>query len=122
MKRVLVVDDYAHLRNTIMEILIACGYDVLTAEDGQVGIELAERNLPDLILCDVNMPEKNGYELMLTLSQNPQTAQIPIIMLTGDVDPTQGGYHLQDNFKDTIEKPFEAGTLISTVDRYVNGA
>jgi CheY-like chemotaxis protein len=121
MKRVLVVDDYAHLRNTIMEILSANGYEVITAEDGEVGIELAQRYLPDLILCDVNMPEKNGYELMVALSQNPHTAHIPIVMLTGDTDKLRGNYDLKDNFKDTISKPFETMTLISTVDFYLQG-
>jgi CheY-like chemotaxis protein len=77
MKKILVIEDNAEVRENLEEILELSGYEVLTAEDGKVGVDIALREAPDLILCDVMMPRLDGFGVLNILSKKSQTADIP---------------------------------------------
>jgi two-component system, OmpR family, alkaline phosphatase synthesis response regulator PhoP len=81
-KKVLVVDDEVHILHVISLKLRNAGYDVLTAPDGQVALELAQVELPDLLITDYQMPHLSGLELCQRLRQIPATRDIPALMLT----------------------------------------
>ncbi|MDZ7962975.1 MAG: response regulator [Aulosira sp. DedQUE10] len=82
MCKILVIEDEVSLREEILDILGAEGFEVVEAEDGQTGISLAQSQHPELILCDVMMSGADGYEVLSTLRQNLDTALVPFIFLT----------------------------------------
>ena len=86
MKRILVIDDEEWLREMVHMALAQKGFDVIEAENGAVGIDKARKELPDLILCDVNMEKVDGYLTLSSLRNEPTTAAIPFILMTGRVD------------------------------------
>ncbi len=82
-KKILIMDDDVNVRTCVISILIDEGYECQEAEDGKTGVALALTFLPDVIVCDVQMPQMDGHEVFQQLSQNPQTARIPFIFVTG---------------------------------------
>ncbi|MFA5747044.1 MAG: response regulator [Candidatus Paceibacterota bacterium] len=82
MKTVLFIDDEAALQRTLGEFLKQEGYNVLSALDGENGLELAKKQNPDLILLDLIMPKMNGFETLAALKSDPGTKSIPVIILT----------------------------------------
>src|SRR5215510_8406414 len=86
-KRILVIDDDARLREHYVELLRLEGYDVFEARNGREGVERARRDPPDLVLCDITMPEMNGHRVLETLRAEPRTAHLPFVFLTGWDDP-----------------------------------
>lgn len=85
MKTILVIEDNENLRENACELLELKGYSTIVAANGKFGIELAIEAKPDLILCDVRMPEMDGFEVINTLKANPATARIPFFFLTAFV-------------------------------------
>lgn len=83
MKRILVIDDDARLRQQCVELLRLEGYDVVEARNGREGVDLATREVPDLVLCDVTMPEMNGHRVLEQLRGEPRTAHVAFVFLTG---------------------------------------
>ncbi len=83
MPKILVIEDNNLIRETVLELLESRGFEAVGAENGQVGIELAIAQIPDLILSDVMMPEVNGFEVFAILRSHPATASIPFIFMTG---------------------------------------
>src|SRR5690606_34418328 len=86
LKKILVVEDEQSLRKDIIEMLSYEGFEVLGAENGRVGIEEARKHLPDLIICDIMMPELDGYAVLDELRKETRTAAIPFIFLTARTD------------------------------------
>jgi CheY-like chemotaxis protein len=84
MTRVLIIEDEEILRESILNILETNGFSTIEAGDGQSGVRLAKERIPDLILCDIRMPELSGYEVLKTLRQDPLTVGIPLLFLTAD--------------------------------------
>ena len=82
MKTILVIDDNNDLRENTAEILNLAGYKTLTAENGKRGVDVAIKEMPDLIVCDIMMPELDGYGVLHLLRKHPETQQIPFIFLT----------------------------------------
>lgn len=82
-KTILIIEDDAATRNLFLNILEAEGFETISAENGLVGIEQAQKYLPDLVICDITMPDIDGYGVLNTLRQDPLTAIIPFIFLTG---------------------------------------
>ncbi|MBS0656929.1 MAG: response regulator [Verrucomicrobia bacterium] len=80
--RILIADDEPHMRRVIELSLRRGGYELVIARDGHEAVRLARSEQPALIVMDVNMPELNGVEALRTLKQTPETAAIPVIMLT----------------------------------------
>src|SRR5258708_30539518 len=82
MKKILVIDDETWLREMVHMALEQKGFEVLEAENGAAGIETARKSLPDLILCDVNIENVDGYRTLSSLPSDPATAADPFILLT----------------------------------------
>ena len=83
MKNILLIEDDVITRNNTAELLKEEGFQVFIAEDGLVGVQLTMKYFPDLILCDINMPNMNGYDFFKTIQQIKSTSTIPLIYLTG---------------------------------------
>jgi len=79
MAKILIIEDEADVRANLIDLLELEDYEVLEAENGLIGIEIARKELPDLILSDIMMPHKNGYEVLLDLQKDPHTQSIPFI-------------------------------------------
>lgn len=115
--RALVVDDSAVVRELIAVNLELEGFDVVTAGDGRTGVELAVEVLPDVITLDVMMPRLNGFETAVLLREDPRTARIPVVMVTGraqSVDVERGAEVGVDAY---LTKPFEPAELVEVVTR-----
>ncbi|MFA7473916.1 MAG: response regulator, partial [Spirosomataceae bacterium] len=85
-KKILLIEDNADVRENTQEILELSGYKVISAENGRVGAALAQTELPDLIICDIMMPELDGYGVLHLLGHSPETATIPFIFLTAKAE------------------------------------
>lgn len=107
---VLLVEDNADLRR-FMYVILKGEYNIIEAENGKTGIKKAEKFIPDVIISDIMMPEKNGFELCKTLKENESTSHIPIIMLTACSLDEQKALGFESGADAYIEKPFDAGLL-----------
>ena len=116
MKRILVIDDEEWLRELVRIALAQKGYEVLEAENGAEGIEKARRELPDLILCDVNMEQVDGYLTLSSLRNEPATASIPFILMTGLADNAGLRHSMELGADDYLPKPFTISELFGAVD------
>jgi len=115
MKKVLVVEDDAAVLRNVRKLLTFEGYEVLAAAGGREGLEVASRESPDIVVCDIMMPGIDGLEVARTLRGNPRTARIPIIFLTArtDRDSQRAGMNL--GAEDYLTKPFTADELLSSI-------
>ncbi len=112
MKRILVIDDEPWLREMVRIALAQKGFEVIEAENGALGIEKARKQLPDLILCDVNMEKVDGYLTLSSLRNEPATAAIPFILMTGLADNAGMRHGMELGADDYLPKPFtDRGTL-----------
>jgi signal transduction histidine kinase len=116
MKKILVIDDEEHLREMVRMALRYKGFDVVEAENGATGIEVARRELPDLILCDVNMDKMNGYLTLSSLRDQPATASIPFILMTGRADTAGMRHGMELGADDYLAKPFTLEELHAAVE------
>ena len=114
-KTVLVVDDSPTERHVLVELLTRNGYQVITAENGEEGVEKAKRELPDLILMDVVMPGLNGYQATRTLTRDEVTKHIPIIVCTSKGQETDRIWGLRQGALDYIVKPVNGADLLSKI-------
>ncbi len=114
-KKILVIEDEPDIRENVMTILDFSGYRVLGAEDGSIGLQLVKNESPDLIICDVMMPEMNGYEFLAKLRKNPVTAAIPFIFVTAKTAREDWRTGFEIGADDYITKPFSSKELISAV-------
>ncbi|MAS36646.1 MAG: hypothetical protein CL610_21760 [Anaerolineaceae bacterium] len=115
MTKILVVEDEAPLRESIVDTLTFEGYDVVEAEDGQDGWSKARAENPDLIVCDIAMPELNGYELLLKLREDDSTANLPFIFLTARVDKPFMRHGMELGADDYLTKPFSHSDLLAAI-------
>ena len=116
MKRILVIDDEEWLREMMRMALSQRGFEVAEAVNGVEGIELARRELPDLILCDVNMEKMDGYSTLSSLRGEPATASIPFILMTGLADQAGMRHGMELGANDYLPKPFTIEALYAAVD------
>jgi DNA-binding NarL/FixJ family response regulator len=114
-KRILVIDDDARLREHYTEILRLEGYEVVEARNGREGVERARREPPDLVLCDITMPEMNGHRVLETLRGEPRTAHVPFVFLTGwsEREDVRTGMNLGAD--DYLTKPVVPDELAATI-------
>lgn len=117
MKKILIIEDDLSLRESITDILLLEGYDVKNAENGNAGITIAMDWLPDLIICDINMPKMNGYEVYKNLQQNETINIIPFIFLTAKAEKEDIRYGLRLGVDDYVTKPFDFDELLTTIER-----
>jgi two-component system, sensor histidine kinase and response regulator len=116
MKKILVIDDEEWLREMMQLALRQRGFQVIEAENGASGIELARKELPDLILCDVNMEKVDGYLTLSSLRSEPITASIPFILMTGLADQAGMRHGMELGADDYLPKPFTIDALYAAVD------
>ncbi|GAA0190999.1 hypothetical protein GCM10009122_53110 [Fulvivirga kasyanovii] len=117
MKTVLVIEDNKEIRENTIELLELAGYRVIDVEDGKAGIEAAGRELPDIILCDIMMPQADGYEVLETLKSNLSTSGIPFIYLTASAEKKEIQKAMDMGANAYICKPFDVNELMDTVER-----
>jgi YesN/AraC family two-component response regulator len=114
-KIILVIEDDAVTRNLFLDSLQAEGFETIGAENGRIGIQLAQEHLPDLMICDIIMPDMDGYDVLNALRQDPLTAIIPFIFLTGSdtKDALRKGMELGAD--DYLTKPLTVEQLLKAI-------
>jgi EAL domain-containing protein (putative c-di-GMP-specific phosphodiesterase class I)/ActR/RegA family two-component response regulator len=115
MAKILVIEDEELVRENLVEMLEAEDFETLSAVNGRIGLDIAFSELPDLILCDIMMPEMDGYSVVARLRDNPKTTTIPLIFLTakaGKADIRQG---MDLGADDYLTKPFTRAELLSAI-------
>lgn len=115
MNKILVIEDEFLIRENLLERLGAEGFDTVGAENGLDGVKLALADRPDLIICDVMMPELDGYDVLRTLRQNPNTAAIPFIFLTAKADKAALRQGMELGADDYLTKPFTKTELLGAI-------
>lgn len=115
MRKILVIEDEHPVLDNVLEILAMEGYEALGADNGRDGIALAEDHIPDLVLCDIMMPDVDGYQVLLALRDDPATTAIPFIFLTAKADRTDLRLGMELGADDYITKPFRSAELLSAV-------
>ena len=116
MKRILIIDDTHNLREEIVNVLELEGFTVVTAENGRVGLERIHAERPDLVLCDLMMPQMDGYETLKAIRANPETSTLPVIVLTARDDEqcmTRGAELGADDY---ITMPFRIPDLLRAME------
>ena len=114
-KKILVVDDSPTERHVLVDLLTKNGYQVITAESGEEGVEKAKKELPDLVLMDVVMPGLNGYQATRTLTREESTKHIPIILCTSNCQETDKIWGLRQGAQDYLVKPVNGEELLSKI-------
>ena len=114
-KKILVVDDSPTERHVLVDLLTKNGYQVITAESGEEGVEKAKKELPDLVLMDVVMPGLNGYQATRTLTREESTKHIPIIVCTSKGQETDKIWGLRQGAQDYLVKPVNGEELLSQI-------
>jgi DNA-binding response OmpR family regulator/DNA-binding CsgD family transcriptional regulator len=116
LKTILIIEDNKSLREEVFEALKFEGYEVIQAESGKMGIKYAISHHPDLILCDIMMPEMDGYEVLGALRQNDQARLIPFIFITALADRTNLRTGMEMGADDYITKPFSIKELTNAIN------
>lgn len=115
MKKILVIEDEVRTRRLFLQCLEAEGFSTIGAENGRVGIQQAQENLPDLVICDITMPEQDGYSVLTTLRQDPSTAGIPFIFLTARVFKADMRKGMDLGADDYLTKPCTVEELLGAI-------
>ncbi|MEO5684850.1 MAG: response regulator [Chitinophagaceae bacterium] len=116
MKAVLVIEDNKDIRENITEILDLAGYKTFSAENGKLGVELAFKEKPDIIVCDIMMPVLDGYGVLHLLRKNADTLNTPFIFLTAKIDRTDFRKGMEMGADDYITKPFAEIELLNAIE------
>jgi twitching motility two-component system response regulator PilH len=119
MSRILIVDDSPSQLVGMKRTVEKLGHQVVTAEDGAAGVETAKRELPDLILMDVVMPNLNGFQATRTIAKDPKTSHIPIILVTTKDQDTDRVWGLRQGAKAYVTKPIDEAELTRTINEYL---
>ena len=116
MKKILLIEDDTGLRENTAELLELENYKVFTAPNGRVGIEKAIKELPDIIVCDIMMPEVDGYGVLEAVSLEPSTTNIPFIFLSAKTEHEEIRKGMDLGADDYLTKPFEEFELLRTIE------
>lgn len=121
MRKILVIEDDENIRESLVELLEMRSYDLVSADNGNRGLELAQSARPDLILCDVMMPGLSGYEVIEQIRRNALLKNVPFVFLSAKAmdNDVQRGKDLGANTY--LTKPFKAQELFSVVDKLLEG-
>jgi twitching motility two-component system response regulator PilH len=114
-KKILVVDDSPTERHVLTDMLLKAGYTVVIADSGEQAIEVAKREIPDLVLMDVVMPGMNGYQATRTITREETTRHIPVIMCTSKGQETDKIWGMRQGAHDYIVKPLDNTTLLAKI-------
>ncbi|MGC9504134.1 response regulator transcription factor [Baaleninema sp.] len=121
-KRLLLIDDDPNLILLVKDFLEFRGYEVISAENGREALELLEEKLPDLIICDVMMPEMDGYTFVEHVREDPRTSWIPVIFLSAKGQSQDRVKGLNTGADVYMVKPFEPDELVAQVEAALNQA
>ncbi|MEZ4858171.1 MAG: response regulator [Flavobacteriaceae bacterium] len=116
MNTILIIEDDIALRENTEELLQLAGYHVITAPNGRIGIEKAQKQLPNIIICDIMMPEVDGYGVLEKLSQLDNTKHIPFIFLSAKTEHKEIRKGMDLGADDYLTKPYEEGELLSAIE------
>jgi two-component system sensor histidine kinase/response regulator len=114
--RILLIEDEAQIRDNVHELLTLQGFDVDTAANGREGISQALLRQPDLILCDIMMPEVDGFQVLKVVRNNRATANVPFIFLTARAEPADVRRGMSQGADDYLTKPFTFQNLLTAID------
>lgn len=120
MSKVLIIEDHNDIRENVAEILTLAGYDVYQANNGKIGVESAVINLPDIILCDIMMPELDGYGVLYMLNKNLKTSTIPFIFITAKSERIDLRKAMEMGADDYLTKPFDDMELLQAIESRLN--
>lgn len=120
MKKILIIEDEVPVRTGIKDLLELKSYKVFEAESGAEGIKLAKENQPDLIICDIKMPEMDGYEVLKRINKDETLASVPFIFLTAKTEMSELRYGMNLGADDYITKPFMATDLYKAIEVRLN--
>lgn len=115
MARILIVDDSPSQLMGIRRIVEKLGHEALTAEDGAAGVEAAKRELPDLILMDVVMPNLNGFQATRSITRDPGTRHIPVVLVTTKDQETDRVWGMRQGARAYLTKPFSETELAEAI-------
>ncbi len=120
MKKILIIEDNLEVRENLAEILMLSNYEAIEAENGKVGIKQALTHRPDLILCDVMMPELDGFGVLKILNKNPTLMHIPFMFLTAKAEKSDFRKGMGLGADDYITKPFDDVELLEAIEMRLN--
>lgn len=112
---ILVIEDDEFVREITLKILMHKGFTAIGAEDGEAGIELIRQLLPEVILCDINMPRLNGFEVLKQVRQDPTMANTPFIFLTANTSEEDIAYGLALGADCYLKKPITLAGLLEAI-------
>ncbi|MBW4574916.1 MAG: response regulator [Aphanothece sp. CMT-3BRIN-NPC111] len=115
MQKILVIEDEKAVRENLLDMLDAEDFHAIGAENGRIGVQLAEEHIPNLIICDIMMPELDGYDVLVALRKNTETATIPFIFLTAKADKADLRQGMALGADDYLTKPFTRNELLQTI-------
>ncbi|HMQ06828.1 MAG TPA: response regulator [Saprospiraceae bacterium] len=115
-KKILIIEDNQEVKENLIELLTLSSYEVIGADNGKEGLQLAISEKPDLILCDVMMPELDGYGVIKVLNTNPTTSDIPVIFLTAKSEKSDLRKGMGMGAADYITKPFDDLELLDAIE------
>jgi len=117
MARIMIIEDEEPIRNNLRRFLQMEGYAVIEAENGQRGLELIRTSLPDLVICDVMMPELDGFGLLKILRADPHTAAVPFVFLTASAEKESLEHGRELGADEYVTKPFNLPQLAALIRR-----
>jgi len=116
MKTIVLIEDNLEIRENTSEILELEGFRVITASNGRIGFELVTTHKPDIILCDIMMPEMNGYEVFEHLKLDDETSAIPFIFITASAEKSEVQKGLNMGAAGYVRKPFTERELLEAIN------
>ncbi|MBN1564499.1 MAG: response regulator [Anaerolineae bacterium] len=119
MQTILVIEDERGILDNVIEILNFEDFNAIPAVDGKMGVELAQQHLPDLILCDLRMPVLDGYGVVRALRSHPDTADLPLIIMTAKAYDVEEAFVKEMNVAYCLKKPFHAVELLEAVEAHI---
>ncbi|MBU7585195.1 MAG: response regulator [Nostoc sp. TH1S01] len=120
MNTILIIEDEPQVRENILEILQLSNFETLAAPNGKIGLEIAQTQLPDLIICDIMMPELDGYSVLSALRQNEATINIPLIFVTAKAERSDFRQGMDFGADDYLTKPFTPEELLNAITVRLN--
>jgi two-component system, OmpR family, alkaline phosphatase synthesis response regulator PhoP len=120
MKTILIIEDDLNVRESLVDLLDVEGFKTIAAENGRIGLTLAHDIHPDLVLCDVMMPEVDGFKVLQSLRENPETGAIPFIFLSARTTKLDMRRGMELGADDYLFKPFTSEELLSAISARLN--
>ena len=120
MIKILIIEDDNAIRENTSELLELEGYATLTASNGKIGLEKIKRHLPDLILCDLRMPEMDGFTVLKNLGESPDLKRIPFIFFSAKSEKIDIKTGMDAGADAYLAKPFEFEELLASIEKCIN--